>query len=54
MALRVFGLNIIKNNRNLLQNAGKINGVSNTQAVSEKSAMKFDSKLVKVVNKMFA
>ncbi|XP_062126350.1 small ribosomal subunit protein uS9m isoform X2 [Drosophila sulfurigaster albostrigata] len=34
MALRVFGLNLIKTNRNLLQNAAKINGVNNAQAVA--------------------
>ncbi|XP_034117669.1 28S ribosomal protein S9, mitochondrial [Drosophila albomicans] len=34
MALRVFGLNLIKTNRNLLQNAAKINGVNSVQAVA--------------------
>ncbi|XP_032593467.1 28S ribosomal protein S9, mitochondrial [Drosophila grimshawi] len=34
MALRVFGLNIIKTNRTLLHNAVKTNGASNSQAVA--------------------
>ncbi|ALC47865.1 mRpS9 [Drosophila busckii] len=34
MALRVFGLNIIKNNRNILQNVGKTNGVPTNQGAA--------------------